>query len=60
MNLDSGRQNIERNLRQAVFVEKYSEKYENSCAGAPAPKVPQQSTSFATYSSGLSNSDTNP
>ena len=60
VNLDSGRQNIENNLRQPIFVEKYSDKYPNSHAGEPLPNISSNTAGFAKYGSKIVNSDTNP
>ena len=60
VNINSGRQNIETNLRQPIFVEKYSDKYANSHAGEPVPNIPSDTPAFAKYSSKIANSETNP
>ena len=57
---NAGRQNAENNLRQPVFVEKYTSKYPNSHAGYPLPDIAPNATSFAQYSSKIANSDKNP
>ena len=60
VNINSGRQNIETNLRQPIFVEKYSDKYPNSHAGEPLPNISSNTAGFAKYGSKIVNSDTNP
>ena len=57
---NAGRQNVENNLRQPVFVEEYTTKYPNSCAGCPLPDTARSATSFAQYGSKIANSDKNP
>ena len=57
---NAGRQNVENNLRQPVFVEKYTSKYPNSYAGCPLPNTACSATSFAQYGSKIADSDKNP
>ena len=56
---NSGRQNIENNLRQPIFSEKYSDKYPNSHAGEPLSNIPASTSGFAKYSSKIPESNTN-
>ena len=57
---NAGRQNVENNLRQPVFVEKYTSKYPDSYAGCPLPNTARSATSFAQYGSKIADSDKNP
>ena len=57
---NAGRQNVENNLRQPVFVEEYTTKYPNSHAGCPLPDTARSATSFAQYGSKIADSDKNP
>ena len=58
--LNAGRQNVENNLRQPVFVEEYTTKYPNPHAGCPLPDTARSATSFAQYGSKIADSDKNP
>ena len=57
---NAGRQNVENNLRQPVFVEEYTTKYPNSYAGCPLPDTARSASSFAQYGSKIADSDKNP
>ncbi|KAK7685479.1 hypothetical protein QCA50_011343 [Cerrena zonata] len=55
-----GRQNIENHLRQKITVEKFTDKYPLSHAGSTITNTSSQATSYAKYSSHISNSSNNP
>ncbi|KAK7677686.1 hypothetical protein QCA50_019377 [Cerrena zonata] len=56
----TGRQNIENHLRQKITVEKFTDKYPSSHAGASITNNLSQATSYAKYGSYISNSNNNP
>ena len=58
--LSAGRENVENQLRQPVFVQSFKEQFSDSKAGEPKPNNAKKSTSFTTYGSKVQGSDANP